>query len=161
MRKQRRRSASTVTATLISAFVFAAWIVQSLCFPNPKFQASSSILWLYSPLCVRPCRKPPKTGFLTSQLTWTSYMEAVPQYLVYILSPVTHNSFSLNHQSLEWFFTKECAGHASQTKGCLHTKRTRYRQRPTHNVKISWIACQSPNFDPWSIHLGLTKKMFF
>ena len=37
MRKQRRRSA----AKLISAFVFATRIVQSLFSLNPKFQASS------------------------------------------------------------------------------------------------------------------------
>ena len=47
-----------VTAKLISAFVFAILIVQSLYFPNPKFQASSNLLWLYSPVCVGPGRKP-------------------------------------------------------------------------------------------------------
>ena len=45
MRKQRRRSASrlrfAVTAKLISAFVFAAWIVQSHFYLNPNFQALS------------------------------------------------------------------------------------------------------------------------
>ena len=40
------------TATkLISAFVFATWIVQFLFFLNPKFQASSSFLCLYRPVC--------------------------------------------------------------------------------------------------------------
>ena len=53
MRKQRRRSAK-----LISAFVFATRIVQLLYFLNPKFQASSQLLCLYSPVCVRPVRKP-------------------------------------------------------------------------------------------------------
>ena len=47
-RKQRRRSASrpgfTVTAKLISAFVFATRIVQFLLYLTPKFQASSSFL---------------------------------------------------------------------------------------------------------------------
>ena len=57
MRKQRRRSASR-TAKLISAFVFASRIVQSLFFLIPKFQASSHLLWLYSPVCVGPGRKP-------------------------------------------------------------------------------------------------------
>ena len=38
-----------VTAKLISAFVFATPIVQSLYFLIPKFQASSHLLWLYSP----------------------------------------------------------------------------------------------------------------
>ena len=38
----------SVTAKLISAFVFATQIVQSLCFLNPKFPASSNLLWLHS-----------------------------------------------------------------------------------------------------------------
>ena len=42
------------TAQLISAFVFAILIVQSLYYLNPKFQASRHLLWLYSPVCVRP-----------------------------------------------------------------------------------------------------------
>ena len=41
-----------VTAKLISAFVFATQIVQSLYFQNTKFQASSHLLWLYSLVCV-------------------------------------------------------------------------------------------------------------
>ena len=45
-------------AKLISAFVFATRIVQSLYLLNPKFQASSHLLWLYSPVCVGPGRKP-------------------------------------------------------------------------------------------------------
>ena len=40
------------TAQLISAFVFAIRIVRSLFYLNPKFQASSYILWLYSLVCV-------------------------------------------------------------------------------------------------------------
>ena len=51
------------TKTQISAFVFATWIVQFLYFPNPKFQASSHLLWLYSPVCARPGRKPPRPVF--------------------------------------------------------------------------------------------------
>ena len=42
----------------ISAVVFATRIVQSLYFINPKFQASSYLLWLYSPVCVGPGQKP-------------------------------------------------------------------------------------------------------
>ena len=46
MRKQRHRSASrfAVTAKLISAFVFATRIVQSLYFLNLKFQSSYHLL---------------------------------------------------------------------------------------------------------------------
>ena len=52
-----------VTAQLISAFVFANRIVQSLFFLNPKFQAPSQLLWLYSPVCVGPGRKPRRPVF--------------------------------------------------------------------------------------------------
>ena len=54
MRKQRRSSA----AQLISAFVYATRIVLSIYFLNLKFQAPSNLLWLYSPVCVGPGRKP-------------------------------------------------------------------------------------------------------
>ena len=40
------------TAQLISAFVFATQRVQNLFFLNPKFQGSSHLLWLCSPVCV-------------------------------------------------------------------------------------------------------------
>ena len=63
MRKQRRRSAFAVTAKLISAFVFAIRIVQSLYFLNTKFQASSHLLSLHSPVCVGPGRKPRRPVF--------------------------------------------------------------------------------------------------
>ena len=43
-----------ITAKLISAFVFAILIVQSLNYLNPKFQASGHLLWLYSLVCVGP-----------------------------------------------------------------------------------------------------------
>ena len=43
---------------LISAFVFAIRIVQSLYYLNPKFQAPSHLLCVCSPVCVRPGRKP-------------------------------------------------------------------------------------------------------
>ena len=51
-------SSCAVTAQLISGFVFATWIEQSLFFLNPKFRASRHPLWLHSPVCVGPDRKP-------------------------------------------------------------------------------------------------------
>ena len=60
MRKQRRRSASQKP---ISAFVFVTRIVQFLFFVNPKFLASSLLLNLYRPVCVRPGRKPRRPVF--------------------------------------------------------------------------------------------------
>ena len=41
---------------LISAFFSAIRMVQPLYYLNPKFQASSNLLWLYSPVCVGPGR---------------------------------------------------------------------------------------------------------
>ena len=38
------------------------YIVQSFCFLNPKYAKISHLLWLYSPVRVRPGWKPPKTG---------------------------------------------------------------------------------------------------
>ena len=62
--KTEAKISCTVTAQLISAFVFATGIVLSLYYLNPKFQASSHLLWLYSPVCVGPSRKPRRQVFL-------------------------------------------------------------------------------------------------
>ena len=42
---------------------FAIRIVQSRYLLNPKFQASSYLLWLYSAVCVRPGWKPRRPVF--------------------------------------------------------------------------------------------------
>ena len=55
---KNKTKTKTVTAKLISAFVFATRIVQFLFYLNPKFQASSSFLCLYKLICVGPVRKP-------------------------------------------------------------------------------------------------------
>ena len=61
--KRKTQISFAIIAKLISAFVFATWIVQSLCFLNPKFQVSNHLLWLYSPVCVGPGRKPRRPVF--------------------------------------------------------------------------------------------------
>ena len=38
-------------------------IVQSIYYLNPKFQAHSHLLWLFSPVCVEPGRKPRRPFF--------------------------------------------------------------------------------------------------
>ena len=48
----------SVTAQLISAFVFAPWIVQFLFYLYLKFQAPSLFLKLYMPVSVRPGQRP-------------------------------------------------------------------------------------------------------
>ena len=50
--KTKTQISFAVTAKLISDFVFAIRIVQSFYFLNPKFQVSSDLLWLHSPVCV-------------------------------------------------------------------------------------------------------------
>ena len=52
--KTKTQISFAVTAKLISAFVFATWIVQSLFFLNPGLCGTWS--------------EPPKTGFLTTRL---------------------------------------------------------------------------------------------
>ena len=52
-----------VTAKLISAFVFATYIVQSLYFFHTKFQASNHLVVSCSPVCVGPGRKPRRPVF--------------------------------------------------------------------------------------------------
>ena len=56
--KTKAQISFAVTAKLISAFVFATRIEQTLYFLNMKFHASSCLLWLYRPVCVGPVRKP-------------------------------------------------------------------------------------------------------
>ena len=58
------KNSSVVTMQLISVFFPTSWIVESLFFLNLKFQASSHLLWLYSPVCVGPGQKPRRQGFL-------------------------------------------------------------------------------------------------
>ena len=61
--KTKTQISFAVTAKLISAFVFATRIVQSLYFLNLKFQASSLPLWVCSLVCVGPGRKPQRPVF--------------------------------------------------------------------------------------------------
>ena len=58
--KTKAQIKRTVIVQLISAYVFTTKIVhvQSPYFINPKFQASSHLLWLYSPTCVDLIRNP-------------------------------------------------------------------------------------------------------
>ena len=52
--KTKTQISFAVIVKLISAFVFATWIVQSLYFLNTKFQASSHLQWMHRLACVRP-----------------------------------------------------------------------------------------------------------
>ena len=63
MRKTKTQISCTVTAQLISAFVFDTQIAQSLYFLNMKFQTSSHLVWSCG-----TWSETPKTGFLTMRL---------------------------------------------------------------------------------------------
>ena len=63
MLKTKTQISIAVTAKLISAFVFATRLVQSLYFLDMKFLVSSHLVWLYSLVCVRPGRKPRRPIF--------------------------------------------------------------------------------------------------
>ena len=56
--KTKTQISFAVAAKLISAFVFATWIVQYRYFLNTKFRASNHLQWLYSLVCVRPGQNP-------------------------------------------------------------------------------------------------------
>ena len=83
--KTKTQISFAVTAKLISAFVFAIRKVQSLYYLNPKFQASSHLLWLYSLVCVGPGQKPrtpvfsQRGSFMSSlnfMLNWVEHEES-------------------------------------------------------------------------------------
>ena len=61
--KTKWQNSCAVTAQLISASVIATQIEPSLYFLNPEFQVSNHLLWLYSPVCVRPGPKPQRPDF--------------------------------------------------------------------------------------------------
>ena len=66
--KTKTQISFAVAAKLISAFVFATRIVQSLYFLYTKLQACSHLGWLYSLVCVGPGRKPRRPFFLRTRL---------------------------------------------------------------------------------------------
>ena len=78
--KTKTQISFAVTAKLISAFVFAIRIVQLLYYLNPKFQASSHLLWLYSPVCVGPGRKPRRPVFSER----SSYGNVQHEVMIYV-----------------------------------------------------------------------------
>ena len=76
--KTKTQISFAVTAKLISAFVFATWIVQYLYFLNTKFQASSHLQRLHSLVCVRPGQNPH---------CWFSHVAAHIVHTIYFLNP--------------------------------------------------------------------------
>ena len=74
--KTKTQISCAVLAQLISAFVFATWIVQSLFYLNPKCQASSHLLWLYSRVCVGPGPGNPEGRFAYNEARFSTAVSA-------------------------------------------------------------------------------------
>ena len=75
--KTKAQRSCAVTAQLISTVVSTTHIAKSLFFLNPKFQAYRNLLWLYSPVCVRPGRKPLRQVFITTWLKWCTVIHTI------------------------------------------------------------------------------------
>ena len=119
-------------ADLISAFVFAIRIVQSLFYLNPKFQRSSHLLWLYSLVCVGPGRKPRRPVF--SQ----------------------RGSFKFNKCK---FKTHSTLSKPNLFSGCQNNKVYKsIKQSPEPMLKIDRIQNQRTN-GPVNAHLTLVAKL--
>ena len=75
-----------IVAQMISTFGFTTYIVQSLFYIG--YVKSSHLLWLYSPVYVRPCRKPRRRGSFISCLGCSNGIGTVSRMAV---------SFNLPH----------------------------------------------------------------
>ena len=101
-------------AKLISAFVFASRIVQSLYFLNSKFPASSDLLWLHSPVCVVPGGKPRRPVFSQRgsydtergpPFQVSSKEMEKPRINLMTHAPLLHMARCLTHYARELLFT--------------------------------------------------------
>ena len=94
--KTKTQISFAVTAKLISAFVFATWIVQSLYFLNAKFQASSHLQWRYSLVCVKPGQNPhcwfSRVEAQMSWIYWSGSALFAQTYLSENLSSIQYTS---------------------------------------------------------------------
>ena len=82
---QLRSLSVSVTAKMISTFVFTTQIVQFFYFLNPNFPASSHHLCLCSSVCVRPVLKP---------LCWfshDSHVSVIQQGMEYFFKAILSN----------------------------------------------------------------------
>ena len=85
--KTKTQISCAVIAQLISAFVFAIQIEQSLFYINPKFQACSLFLLFYSPVCVRPGQKPRRPVF-SQRGSYLNPKFQASSHLLWLCSPV-------------------------------------------------------------------------
>ena len=99
--KTKTQISSVVTAQLISAFVFATQVIDSLLFLHPTFEASMYLLWLNSPICERlTLSETPKNFFYlgATYIMHTLYHTKQPKILLCAIAVGKHNaSFKYSH----------------------------------------------------------------
>ena len=98
-----------VTAKLISTFVFATWIVQFLYFLNPKFPVSSHLLWLHSPVCVGPGRKPRRPVFSqrgSNKLHHEKHYDNTPMNYIVIFHGCKNGNFLMKKNNIFLIFAQ-------------------------------------------------------
>ena len=100
--KTKTQISFAVTAKLISAFVFATRIEQSLYFLYVKFQASNHLMRLYSPVSVGPCRKPRRPVFSQrgsnySSLTVETYTDVMHKLHVSLFGRLLYDRTKHNY----------------------------------------------------------------
>ena len=102
---------------------------QRLCFrytdstiPLPlKSEISSLLLWLYSPVCVGPGRKPRKTGFLTTRLIFVFILVLIiPIPVQYVLYSIFHiNILGINRTFIEAIIKVSIATRKKSDRGIV------------------------------------------
>ena len=76
---------------------FRTWIVQSLRYLIPKFQASSHLLWLYSPVCVRHGRKPRRPVFSQRGSHYSSVSTCAICFITCDMSVLLHEKIGTHY----------------------------------------------------------------
>ena len=102
--KKKMQISFEVTTKLISAFVFATWLVQFLYILITKFQASNHLLWLCSPVCVGHGQNPRRPVFSQRDSYYynsycTPYIEMVGEVHCFQL---VHDSYRCMQHMLLW-----------------------------------------------------------
>ena len=103
------------TAQLISAFVLAIRIVRFLLYINPKCQAFSHLLWLYSSVCVGFDRKPRRPVF--SQRGSNVFAIRIVRFLLYI------NPKCQAFSHLLWLYSSVCVGFGRKPRRPVFSQR--------------------------------------
>ena len=110
----------------------------TLFYLNPKFQASSHLLWLYSPVCVRPGRKPRRPVFSErGSFIFAKFDDSSHALCFLVTLACLSGPWSLTH--LRWAFAR-CA---SFVHVLIENKKTKMKTTSIFDCKLSIANCQS------------------